>query len=266
MMGSTKELYRDKEKGELMNKNPFGFPPSRADHWHPIPLPVNKGRGGVLDDEHVPYQDNRAISIAIRWLLDHEYDDFIIFGGDLIDCYQLSPFVRDPRKRKFKQDLEDLKKFFDAMRKAFPNALFIWKEGNHEKWLKLYLMQKAPEIFELKGEDFVWDDYLGLKERGIIRIDEDVPMTVGKLNIIHGHELRPTNNTVNAARGAYMKALECIILGHWHRTSEHAETSSLADWIQPGELDACAISIQNMPGSINGTMGSQGWKLMGQIS
>jgi predicted phosphodiesterase len=190
-----------------------------------MPLPVKKGRGGLLYDEHVPYQDNNAISIAVRWLLDNQYDDFIVFGGDLVDCYQLSPFVRDPRKRKFKQDLDDVKKFFDAMRRAFPNALFIWKEGNHERWLKLYLMLKAPEIFDLDGGKWIWDDYLGLKERGIIRIDDDIPLKVGKLNIIHGHELRPTNNTVNAARGAYLKAIECIILGHWHRTSEHAETS-----------------------------------------
>lgn len=220
---TTKDMFRDKEKGKMLRTNPFGLPKSQMDNWKPMRFPITKGRGMMLYDTHIPYQDNQAITISLQWGIDNQYTDFIYLGGDIADCYQLSRFERDPRKRKFKQDLDDCKKFLDALRKAYPKAIIIWKDGNHERWLDRYLKIKAPELLDL--DEWIWDNYLGLKERGIIHVEEDIPLYVGKLSVLHGHELQGTQTTVNPARGAYLKAMECVILGHFHRTSQHAEMS-----------------------------------------
>jgi UDP-2,3-diacylglucosamine pyrophosphatase LpxH len=220
---TTKDMFRDKEKGEMLRTNPFGLPNSLMDHWRPVRLPVQAGKGLGIFDSHIPYHDRKALEVCIRWALDNGHTDFVLLGGDIIDCYQLSWFDRDPTKAKFLDELEILGKFFDALRRAFPNAKIFWRHGNHEYWLTRMFKRKAPELFGL--ETFIWNDYLKLEDRGITMFNHDVPLTVGKLNIIHGHELMQVSNAVNPARGAYLKAVECIVEGHWHRTSQHAEMS-----------------------------------------
>jgi predicted phosphodiesterase len=220
---ANKNLFRDREVGEMLKNNPFGLPASDMDNWKPLRFPIQEGRVLGLWDGHIPYHDQRAITIALQWGIDNGYTDGVFLGGDWMDCYQLSRFDRDPTKKKFIDELEDFKRFLDAIGRAYPNADIIWKHGNHESHLERYFKVKAPELFGL--DKFIWNKFLDLEQRGVTIVEHDVPLYVGKLNIIHGHELRGSNSQVNPARGAYLKAVECVIEGHWHRTSMHAETS-----------------------------------------
>jgi predicted phosphodiesterase len=217
------ESIRPPEQGELLHANPFGLPESDNNDWSPIKFPIKKGRGILLYDLHLPYHDVGAITVSLQWSLKNKFSDFIVFAGDLLDCYQLSKFENNPGKRDFASELDILKKFFIAIRKKYTHATIIWKHGNHESRFERYLKRKAPELFGLK--DFVWRKYLDLDNLGIDLIKADIPMYVGKLNIIHGHEMPGSYSVVNPARGAYLKAMECIIEGHYHRTSLHAEKS-----------------------------------------
>jgi len=208
----------------LQNKlNPFGLPESRNDNWAPMPFPIKRGNGLILADIQIPYHDMEALTLAIKWGKDSLYTDFILLLGDIVDCYQLSKFEKDPNKRRFKGELDDTNIFIDILQKQFPKAQIIFKMGNHENRLDRFLMRKSPELTEFK--DYIWEKELRVKERGMIMVPHDVPLTVGKLNIIHGHELKGTSTVVNPARGAYLKAMECILEAHWHRTSQHAEMS-----------------------------------------
>jgi hypothetical protein len=47
---------------------------------------------------------------------------------------------------------------------------------------------------------------------------------VGKLPVFHGHELpKGLVNAVNPARGAFLRMIESVIIGHHHRSSSHVE-------------------------------------------
>jgi len=203
--------------------NPFGLPDSVDDGWKPAKLPFTKGRGLVVADLHIPYQDNAAITLAFQWAIDHKYTDFVLIDGDLGDHYQMSRYEKDPRQRSFRKELDDTNKLFDAISRAFPNAQIVCKYGNHDNRLERYLRSQAPALLDM--DDFIKDEYLKIKERGILTVPHDVPIKVGKLNILHGHEMQSISVAVNPARGAYLKALECVLLAHCHRTSQHAETS-----------------------------------------
>ena len=51
---------------------------------------------------------------------------------------------------------------------------------------------------------------------------------LGKLPVYHGHELpQGMSSPVNPARGLWMRVQESLICGHWHRTSEHTESTGL---------------------------------------
>lgn len=219
----SEAFVRSKAEAEAKRKNPFGLPDSQADDWKPIDFPIKKGRGLVIADMHIPYQDNDALTLAMQWAKREGYVDFVLILGDFQDCYALSRFEKDPRKRRYKQEIEDVNTFFDVLEKQFPKGKKIIKCGNHEYRLLRYLQAKAPEIFDLDEID--WKNLLGIEKRGFIPVEHDVYMKVGKLNIMHGHELGGASATVNPARGVYLKTHECILAAHWHRTSTHAETS-----------------------------------------
>jgi predicted phosphodiesterase len=199
------------------------LPMEHNDNWAPMEFPIKAGKGLCLFDPHFPYHDINAITLAIRYGQEKGCKDFVFLGGDVHDNKDLSKFSKDPDVRKYKEELDDVKIFLDVLQRAFPQALIIYKKGNHELRTDNFLIRKAPELWGLK--EFIWDEYLGLRARGILSVPDDVPLRVGKLNIIHGHELRGSSTVVNPARGVYMKAMECMLTGHWHRSAMHTETS-----------------------------------------
>ena len=217
------EFIRTLEDAMAKKYNPYGLPNAVSEEWSPVSLPFSKGKGLVIADLHIPYHDVEAITVAMNWAKQNNYTDFVLFDGDISDHYTTSRFNKDPRLRSFKSELDDTNKLCDAVEKAFPKAFIIWKKGNHDNRLEYFLRARAPELLDM--EYFIRDEYLKLKERGFISIPHDVPIRVGKLNILHGHEIQNLSVVVNPARGAYLKALECILLAHCHRTSQHAEMS-----------------------------------------
>jgi len=217
------EHIRSLEDAMAQKYNPFGLPEAVRDDWSPVSLPFKRGRGLVIADLHIPYHDVEAITIAMQWAKKDNYTDFVLLDGDVNDHYIISRFEKDPRNRSFKSELDDTIKLFDSLERAFPKAQVIIKYGNHDNRLERFLRARAPELLDM--QDFIKEEYLRTKQRGFVTVPHDVPIKVGKLNIVHGHEIQNVSLAVNPARGAYLKAMECVLLAHCHRTSQHAETS-----------------------------------------
>jgi len=243
-----KEYIRSIEDAMLQKYNPFGLPDAVDDNWTPVNLPFKSGRGLVIADIHVPYHSVEAITLVVKWAKEKGYTDFVLFDGDLNDYYQLSRFEKDPRNRDFKSEMDDTVKLLNSFEKAFPKAQIILKWGNHDNRLEPYLRRKAPELLSMK--DFIRDDYMKIKARGYISVPHDVPIRVGKLSILHGHEIQSLSTVVNPARGAYLKALECVLLAHCHRTSQHAETS-LSGRLDTSWSIGCLCQLHPEYGRIN---------------
>lgn len=88
----------------------------------------------------------------------------------------------------------------------------------------MWLESKAVEL--LGCEEFELGSLLRLGELGIQLIDDKTLIKAGKLIITHGHlVIRGVFAPVNAARGAYMRAKQSILIGHTHKISEHTETN-----------------------------------------
>jgi len=217
------EFVRSTEEAMECKYNPFSLPDSVRDNWSPVALPIKAGRGLILADPHIPYHDVEAVTTALQWAQREGYTDFVVLNGDTSDFFMLSVFDKDPEARKFVDELDDTNAYLDSLEKALPGALIILKDGNHDWRYTSYLRRRAPAL--LGTEKYVREATLKLKERGVIEVPHDVPIKVGKLNILHGHELHGTSTVVNPARGAYLKSMECVLVAHHHRTSEHSETS-----------------------------------------
>jgi len=199
--------------------NPYNLPESDEDKYTPFVFP-HHNKVGILSDIHLPYHNLDALTEAIT-ALKREQVDAVLLNGDTIDCHTLSRFMKDPKKRDFKFEVDTLKSFFDKLDEILKCKIYF-KIGNHEARYEHFLMQKAHE---LKGiEDFEFSNIIKAKEKGIEVIESNRYMKLNGLNGIHGHEYFGITSPVNIARGLYMKGKTSAFQGHNHQTSEHTET------------------------------------------
>src|SRR6185437_14840602 len=95
-----------------------------------------------LGDIHAPYEDKRSLGLALDVLEDFE-PDVVVCVGDLVDCYSVSSFSKDPRRTiDLKKEMDRAGAILDKIQA--PRKIFI--EGNHEDRLRRYLTEKAPEL------------------------------------------------------------------------------------------------------------------------
>ena len=141
-------------------------------------------------------------------------------NGDIMDCYLLSKFNPDPRKRSLKDEIESVKEFLDVLTKIAP---VFYKIGNHEERLERYLIVNAPVL--LNVNEYELEVLLGCRERGISVISDQRIVYIGHLPVLHGHEVRLASVAVNPARSLFLKTKKTALCGHLHRTSQHNETA-----------------------------------------
>lgn len=178
------------------------------------------GKGLVISDIHLPYHDRGAVEMTLQHALAAGHCDFCIVNGDLLDCYQLSRFNKDPRLKDFAGELKMAREFLTTLAGEFDKV--IYKLGNHELRYEHYLQTKAAELIGV--DEVELPNLLHLAEIGVEFVEDYRVIHAGKLNILHGHEYgRGMFSPVNPARGMFIRASACTLSGHLHRTSHHNE-------------------------------------------
>jgi len=178
----------------------------------------------ILSDIHIPYHDEAAVAAAIAHGKKKK-PDVIILNGDIGDFYGVSRHDKDPR-RSLADELDAIRQFLFYLRKQFPSARILYKIGNHEARMEMFLVKNAPVL--LGVSDFELPVLLKFDELNIELVPSLTLIRLGSLPIYHGHELpQGMSSPVNPARGIWMRVQESLICGHWHRTSEHTESTGL---------------------------------------
>lgn len=159
-----------------------------------------------------------------------------------MDNFAISRWEKDPRQRDFKNEIDTTKKFFHALREAFPKTRIVWKAGNHELRYQQYMRLKSPELLGIG--DFELPKIAGASEHGIVYFDDNRPMKLGKLWVIHGHEYKfAISNPVNPARGLFLRAKVSALCGHLHQSSSHSE-KDMADHIVSCWSTGCLCDLR----------------------
>ncbi len=192
--------------------------------WASHELPEHVKQWLIISDIHAPYYNRKALTLALQFGRS-EGCDGVLINGDLTDYYQASRFEKDPRKRNVAGEIECTKRVLDQIQNVGAKTI-IYKEGNHDARLAAYFMQRCPELFEVIDTHCNLDVLLGLSKRGIKWVHDRHTLTHRELTIVHGHEWgRGVFNPVNPARGAFLRAIDNVLQGHCHRTSDHTEST-----------------------------------------
>ena len=209
---------------------PDTMPKSKATAWEPVVIPnAHAARTLILTDIHVPYHDPEALEAALRHG-DKFNPTLVLLDGDIVDFYTISRYETRPSERDLKTEILFTRQLFKHLRKRYPKARITYKLGNHdERWMH-NIWKKAPELANIKEFDI--DQILHTTEYGMDVVDDQRMIMLGKLPVLHGHELpKGMSSPVNPARGFFMRGIEIMLAGHLHRTSEHTEPTMLGKTI-----------------------------------
>jgi len=185
----------------------------------------------VLADMHIPYHDDIAIKTALNWGLSQN-PDLVVLNGDTFDCYTISSWKTDPLRADYgsevRQSIDIFKTYNSQISKCKSVKEKIFICGNHEDRLRRELWSGSkklagldiltiPNIYQL--------DELGWKyiDNAQLLREEMQPFKLGKLTILHGHEVKVNYSVVNIPRIYYQKCLVNIMVAHYHRSQENIE-------------------------------------------
>ena len=231
------------------------LPASECEPYEPVHITRDDCRRLLdLSDIHLPYHCPRSISAALRWG-ERWGSDGVVFNGDTLDCYQLSNFEKDPRKRNVAGELKLWRQLVAAVIERVRPKRIWFKLGNHEERYERYLINHAPALLGLDEIDFT--RLISHDERGQPLFGPGIEVIDGKrviwagdhLALIHGHEyVKAVLAPVNVARGYFLKAKTCLVVAHHHISHEHSERNLKGKLVRAWSQGClCGLNPSYMP-------------------
>lgn len=188
----------------------------------------------IINDIHIPYHDEKSLESVVKFLTDFKPDALHI-NGDMLDCYQLSRFDKDPKRvLELQDDLDKATEWISKFRKAIPKGEIYYHLGNHEERIKRYKWG-SPELSSLKA--LTLEEMLHFKENNVQKLDYDKPYVhQGRFLIYHGSIVR--KNAGYTAKAELEKWGISGISGHTHRAAKYSkdDMSGHKEWIENGHL------------------------------
>lgn len=200
----------------------------------------------IVSDIHVPYHDPDAIRAAIAFGRDRGPLSHVLVNGDLLDAYHLSRFEKDPKARRFSQEIDDAVQILKIFARVFGGAKVVVKLGNHEARFEKYVRERAPELADLPG--LTLEEILRSRLPDLDLVEEWRNITAGSLLINHGHEVGRGSGGASPARWLIQRTGHSAICGHFHRTDSHSIRTALGEVVHGWTIGAlCDLSPDYLP-------------------
>jgi len=175
-----------------------------------------------MNDLHIPFHDPQAVQIVLD-IAKHEEIDELIINGDFGDFWNCSRYV--PNTLDMQTNLEDelnaIKEMLTGIRKLLPDIKIMFINGNHEKRLDKFIIEKCPELWNL----FTLKVFCDFEKLKIDHIPYNDAYQVGKSNLYVQHS--PPSYGENGARTSLLKKVDrSFIYGCSHRMQHASITGS----------------------------------------
>ena len=171
----------------------------------------------VINDLHFPFENPRAITLTLK-VAEALQPNIIFLNGDLIDCWAISDFVKNPRTTNldFSYEVERTRTFLLSLHLQFPRAKLIYIFGNHEyRWVK-YIANNADKLAKLRGLSL--EEQLELQKIDVLVVNsgnKENSYLWGKLLI--GHFDRVNKHSGMTAKNLIEDKAISLIQAHTHR-------------------------------------------------
>lgn len=167
-------------------------------------------RVAFVSDIHAPYEDKQAVKLTEKIIGDVGVNE-IFFGGDIVDCYSVSDFDRDPKRVvEFQTEFDAAYDVMSRLRKLVDKAAFM--PGNHEaRWERT--VHRHPFLASIRNLEL--GELMRLSELKTAFVPHGDDYKIGELYYLHGDEA--AGGSIFPARNMYLKELGNLIFGHYHK-------------------------------------------------
>jgi len=199
----------------------------------------------IFGDTHIPFHDEAACKV-VKKIIAAVKPDVLIHIGDLLDCWQISTFDKNPARRETLQhDIDRAAGFLKDLYTLTPNTKRYYLEGNHEFRLTKTIERTKDAQREVMGlrvaqQHLTWQAILA--ESGIDSgMFEFVPARgqarrriFPKLIVKHGSIVRKWSGAT--ARGEWERYGMSGVSGHTHRLGlfYHSDFNGAHGWAETG--------------------------------
>jgi hypothetical protein len=200
-----------------------------------------------LNDVHCPFQDSLAVDVAIKFCGFIQPD--IIILHEWHDFYNLSRFDKDPlREESLQYEIDEVKKYFWAIRKLCPKSRIILLNSNHLDRLKKYCWRQAQALSSLNVLKI--EKLLELSE---FKIEYMEDFTHENFLFTHGNIVRKDSGMT--ARTELQREGVSGCSGHTHRLGVHYKTLRGGSyvWLESGCL--CKLNPEYIEGTADWQQG-----------
>jgi hypothetical protein len=213
----------------------------------PIPMPAPAVLTGwqrtvLYGDTHVPHHCDKTLGVVQRIILEAEADR-VVHIGDLLDCYDISKYSKDPNRLHGLQDEIDLARVhLHQIAQLAPAAERWLLEGNHEDRLRktIWDLPGASSALPRLGafqEAMTWPHLLGLADIGWHWVPTHLQSRTSilpKLITKHGTLVRKWSSWT--AKGEWEKYGKGGLSGHTHRMGAfyHRDHNGAHLWVETG--------------------------------
>lgn len=175
----------------------------------------------VTGDWQFPFHDKRVIDRLFMPFLEWLRPDGIIWNGDIVDCYDLSVFDKDPLNgRVLNKEVACVQEYGMWIKSMVKER--VWLGGNHEDRLRRYLWKNTEKLGLDPRETF--QDIFRTERIGFHYEPYGAIYKAGKLDITHGSVVRKHSGW--SARAAYDDNGGSIMINHTHRMGVYYKTNS----------------------------------------
>lgn len=200
-----------------------------------------------ISDIHIPYQDKKALAIAMDLIKDLKLksDDNVIIGGDLVDYYPISSFSPDLTSSNIDVELFEAVEWLNSLRKIVPLSSIYFFQGNHEERMQKKIMSSVSSLAPFLKNRLSIRELLEFKKFNIKQVQ--TPFSLNKkLFYLHGHEKRGFVTPKHIANVNLMYYNRNVIVGHHHRF-DFSLATQLDGSLLGGWANGCLADLSQMP-------------------
>ena len=167
----------------------------------------------VLSDLQIPWHDKEVVYGLVVPFIHDLKPQGIVLDGDIVDCYAISDFDKNPDHPDWTLALEqkEVGVLLGALGKVRTIEKKEWIDGNHEdRWRRIAwrnhklkgMLKSFPEAFSLKEYGYQWHPY-------------GDHVMLGKLMVTHGELVR--KHSADSGQAHFDRFGTSVLVGHTHR-------------------------------------------------
>ena len=188
----------------------------------------------IIPDVHLPFHDKLTLNSVYNLAKDLQ-PDIIVQLGDLIDCYALSNYSKDPnRLLTFQKEIDLAINFWKKLHQICPNSQKYYKLGNHERRFQ-NILYSNPQLSPLKALNLA--SLMDLDKYEVKMYDEHEKLIFNdKLVITHGTYVSGISG--QSAMKEMNNRRQFGVSGHVHRAGKVFDTKGdgCCCWVESGFL------------------------------